>query len=234
MKKAIYVLLGSNFDSNQEVNMRFIRELIHHDYQISVYSVDNYAPKVAYETYDKISITRIERHLTPININQLVSEIALKDNHIDLFIVLDGIDFKDIIFGNQVKNKMQHHFKYLPDLPVIHFISPNYECPIFNNKSISDFDFTDFSLTSIFSNNENKIIVNDIQKLTQIENQISRYKDKYVQIFMFMKSPGFNLIFSNPDEARQLIKNELTKHICDQIDLNTIGFSQNIKLKPGF
>ena len=231
MQKAIYVILGSNFDSNQEVNMRFIRELIHQDYQISIYSVDNYAPKVPYESNEQISVTRIERHLTHENINQLVTEIALKENQIDLFIVLDGMDFKNIIFGNQIKNQMQQHFKELPDLPVIHFISPNYECPVFNNINISDFDFSDFSLTSIFTDSN---MINDFQKFKQIDNQISRFKNKYEQIITFMQSPGFNRIFTKPDEARQMIKNGLTKHICDQIDLTTIGLTQNKKPNSGF
>lgn len=144
---------------------------------------------------------------------------------------MDGIDFKKIVFGDDINLKIQARFPNIPDLPVIHFISPKYESPRFNNMEISNFDFTHFHLSSSHVFTLLATLINNnvsLQQLKKIDEQIDKQSYKYNQLHLFMNSPGFRKIFTDPVKARKILMDSLTKYVCEQIGLDKIGYTNRV------
>lgn len=219
MAKAVYVILGSDYNPALE-EIKFVQDLIAQNYQVSIYSVDMKAPLESSSIVNNVSLFRKQMNLNANSINALVEEILAAEGTIDLMIVMDGLDFKEVTLGNVIKDIFE---KKTPTY-LIHFITPNYQCPIFNNKSITDqFDFSTLTLTtepiysSIAPYVKNHVLFKNVK--IKIEKSNSNH---YEQLNSFMDSPAFKAIFNSPEVVKQLIYQGLTAYICSQINLEMV------------
>lgn len=233
MQKAVYIVLGSNYDVNLEYKMKFIQELIANQYSIDIFSVDMKPIPVNPPDISDVNLIRMSLKLKNETINQFINEIQSIETTIDLLIVLDSMDFKGPIFGNQIVDRILSAYPNIPSYTFFHFITPNFENPVFNGQSISNFNFDNFSLMPDAIPELTEYVTNQ-KKLEAIDKQIAKQSDRWYQLQNFMDSPGFKMLFSNPAKARNIILEAITKHICQQISLDNIGLQNKLNSNVSF
>lgn len=246
MARNVYIVLGSNFDPCIETGMKFVEELHQQGDEVAVYSIDMIAkPEEQPVQRDGLSVTRISRKISREGLDQLVDEIVQSNPQIDSVIVMDGIDYKDIVFGDDLQSKIQERCPGIPKIPVIHFIGAKYVNAWSNMGKIEDCEkLKEFNLTTVLDNlipkdEYGNIPPKEKMKLMKLQSQLIQGTPDniYTKLQSFLRSTqGIKSLVGeeNKQEAKLAILTELNRLYCGSMGLEQVqALTEKSSLRQG-
>lgn len=232
-----YIVLGSGYKPSQELEMRFISELLAENFKVHVISIDLLdrpieLPKIP----EGIDLKREKMGLNKGNMERVMSLLPPDPS---IVIIMDAVQYENADLGKELRDKIlqKKHSKFIFCPDVIHYITPDCRDPIFNNGKLdSQFNFDDFHLYKVLHDDTIKNYIKDhkkFQKLEKADVSLSLMKGrKFEMMIGFITSFAFKQYFTdNGIQAEKVVRARLTEYVSQQISLKKIGIDLEFILK---
>jgi hypothetical protein len=168
-KKALVILLGSNFDAIQETQFKFIDDLVSANFQVEVLSIDMDPLNFQSVSTEKPNVV-VKRMLAEINADFLEKNFKADEmKKFEKIILVNGLHFSIQDIYTLVEDK----FKKLEvkQIDTLHYISPKFDNATLNNEPIKYSTLCDLAVNindfvaTLSPENKNKLWITVLKTL---------------------------------------------------------------------